>query len=208
MVKGAIKAIIFDLGNVLLDFDHRIAANRIAQFSDKNPDEIFSLFFDSQLTGLFEEGRILPEDFFAKVKEMLNLKLGYEGFLPIWNEIFYLTEKNLEVYDLAKRLKKSYRLALLSNINVLHLEYLKKKFPVFDAFHSIIVSCQVKTRKPDPLIYQKTLEALGISAQNTFYTDDRIELVDSANRLGIKGFVFKGIQQLNEDLTSAGINPN
>lgn len=208
MHRDAIEAIIFDLGNVLVDFDHRIAAERIAQFGDKKPEQIFSLFFDSPLTGLFEEGRISPQDFFAQVQEALNLKLGYESFLPIWNEIFYLSAKNLKVYDLAKRLRKSYRLALLSNINILHFDYLKQNFPVFDAFHNIITSYQAQTRKPSPLIYQKALEALGASPQNTFYTDDRSELIQSANRLGIKGFVFKGIEQLNRDLASAGIHPN
>lgn len=206
MTRNRIEAVIFDLGNVLVDFDHRIAANRIAEFSDKSPAEIFALFFDSQLIGLFEEGKISPQDFFVKVKEMLNLRLGYEGFLPIWNEIFYLSEKNLKVYNLAKRLKKDYRLALLSNINILHFEHLKKKFPVFDVFHDIVVSCEAKMRKPNPLIYRKTLEALGTPAENTFYVDDCPELIEGANRLGIKGFVFKGIRQLNQDFTSAGIS--
>ncbi|MGE5197964.1 MAG: hypothetical protein ACM3IL_05605, partial [Deltaproteobacteria bacterium] len=45
-----------------------------------------------------------------------------------------------------------------------------------------------------------------VSPRNTFYTDDRQNLVEAACHLGIKGFVFKGIQQLYRDLTSAGIN--
>lgn len=208
MVGNDIKAIVFDLGNVLIDFDYRIAINRISQITDKSPKQIFELFFDSQLTVLFEEGKISPNDFFLRVKEMLNLKLDYDSFLPIWNEIFFLSQKNHRVYNLARLLNKKYSLALLSNINVLHLDYIKKKFSVFDPFQNIIASCEVKVRKPEPLIYQKTLDALGVLPQSTFYTDDRPELVESANRLGLKGFVFKGIAQLNRDLIAAGINPN
>ena len=139
---------------------------------------------------------------------MLKLKLDYDGFLPIWNEIFFLSPKNEQVYNLAGRLKKNYSLALISNINALHFDYIKKRFSVFDPFQSIIASCEVRISKPDPLIYQKTLDTLGALPQNAFYTDDRPELVEGARRLGINGFVFKGIEQLHKDLTATGINLN
>lgn len=203
-----VKAIIFDLGNVLIDFDHRIAAERISRYTDKKPEEICALFFASPITALFEEGRISAQKFFREVKEMLNLKLSYNRFLPIWNEIFYLSQKNKQIYDLAKRLKKSYKLALLSNINILHFRYLKHSFSVFDAFHYIITSFELKVCKPHPLIYQKTLDILKVHPKSVFYTDDRAELVENANRLGLRGFVFKNVEQLYEDLKSTGVNIN
>ena len=204
-----IEAIIFDLGNVLVDFDHSIAAKRISNFCGKSPQDIFGLFFDSELTGLFEEGKIAPSEFFLKVKEVLNLKLDYDQFVPIWNEIFFLTEKNYAVYNLAKSLKNRYKIALLSNINILHFDYLKKNFPyLLDAFHNVITSCEVGYRKPHPLIYKKTLDILEAQPQNVFYTDDRAELVKESNLLGIRGFVFKNTEQLKQDLLASGINLN
>ena len=206
--NGGIKAVIFDLGNVLLDFDHRRAATRIAQYCNKPAQDIYGLFFDSELTGLFEEGRISEEDFFLKVKSALDLKLDFSGFVPIWNEIFFLSEKNRAVYALAKRLKKRYRTAVLSNINVLHYEYIKKTFPVFGAFHEVFTSCTVGFVKPDHRIYAGALSALGVKAYETFYTDDRKDLIESAAKLGIKCATFSGFDQLENDLVSAGININ
>lgn len=207
MIKARIESIIFDLGNVLVDFNHLIAAKRLFGLTDKSPDEIFAFFFDSDLTARFEEGKISPQDFFVNVKEALNLKLSYDQFLPIWNEIFFLSEKNKGVYDLALTLKKNYRVALLSNINTLHFAYLKENFPVFDAFHNIIASCELGLKKPDPMIYKKTLDILGASCgERVFYTDDRPELIESARRLGIRGFVFTDLGQLKKDLCSVGIN--
>ena len=203
-----IKGVIFDLGNVLIDFDHTIAAKRISRFSDRSPQEIFNLFFDSGLTGLFEEGKISPSQFFLKVKEMLSLELNYDEFLPIWNEIFFLTEKNQAVYNLTRTLGGRYKMALLSNINILHFDYLKKNFPVFDAFHHIITSFEAGFRKPHPAIYKLALGALETLPQQTFYTDDRAELTKSAQELSIKSFVFRGVAQLENDLQSAGININ
>jgi len=199
------KAIIFDLGNVLLDFDHRRACERIFKFSDKTSQEIFDLFFDSKLTALFEEGKISPVDFFLKVKETLKLKLDYEQFVNIWNEIFFFNEKNLSVYNLAHSLKISYKLLVLTNINVLHFEYVKKTFPVLNVFQ-ILTSFESGFIKPNIQIYELAIQILDTSPENIFYTDDRPELVKSAGNLGIRSFIFKSVEQLKKDLTVAGIN--
>jgi FMN phosphatase YigB (HAD superfamily) len=204
----AIKAIIFDLGNVLVDFDHSIAAKKTSEFSDKSPEEIFSLFFDSELIGLFEEGKVSPTEFFLKIKKLLNIRLDYRGFVPIWNEIFFLSPRNKAVYNLARELKKRYALALLSNINILHFDYIKKEFPVFDAFHYIITSFELGIQKPKPEIYRKTLGILKVKPEEVFYTDDRQELVDKSREIGIKGFVFKNPEQLKKDLLESGIDIN
>lgn len=204
-----IEGVIFDLGNVLVSFDHRIAVKRIAKFTDKSPEEIFNLFFDSEITGLFEEGKLSAQDFFLKVKEMLNLKIDFNTFLPIWNEIFFLTDTNRAVYDIAATVKKRCRIALLSNINVLHFDYLKDKFPVFDVFDHIITSFEVGQRKPHPLIYKKATDMLEVSSlSRVFYTDDRADLVAEASELGLRGFVFKDAAKLKQDLQSAGVSLN
>ena len=206
MQNHKIEAVIFDLGNVLIDFDHTIAAGEIAQFSPKTPQEIFDLFFDSRLTGLFEAGKISPEDFFLRVKDILRLKISYAEFLPIWNGIFFVSPKNRQVYQLAKKLKERYRLALLSNVNALHFDYVKNNFAVFDAFHHVIASFAEGVCKPDPRIYQRAIELLGVSCANrVFYTDDRAELIDKARGLGIQSFVFKDLAQLMRDLAGAGV---
>ncbi len=203
-----IKAIILDLGNVLINFDHRIAAERISCFTTKSPEEVYRLFFDSEITCLFEEGKISPFEFFFRARKLLSSEIAYDTFLPIWNEIFFLTPENEELYAIAKGLKKHYRLAMLSNVNLLHWEYLKKQFSFFDAFHHIFTSFEIGARKPCPIIYKKALEILNVSPEEAFYVDDREELVEEARKLGIRAFVYKGTRQLKEDLLKIGVNLN
>jgi FMN phosphatase YigB (HAD superfamily) len=205
-VDREIKVVIFDLGRVLVDFDHRIAARKVAALTSRTPQQIFDLFFNSQLIQSFEEGNISPDDFFARVSQMLGLKIGFEEFLPIWNQIFLLTPENKAVYELGKKLKSRYRIALLSNINILHFNYLKEEFPVFDIFHDIFLSCEMGCIKPDPRIYRKVIAAVGVLPEEIFYTDDRQELIDQANALGMRAFVFRETAQLKADLASCGIN--
>jgi len=204
-VDKEIKVIVFDLGRVMVDFDHYIAARKLASAAGKSPQEIFDLFFDSPLIQSFEEGKIQPGEFFRLVGQALGLKISFEEFLPVWNQIFIFSEENKAVHDLGRILKKRYRVALLSNINALHLDYLKRNFPVFDIFHDIFASCEMGCIKPDPEIYRRVISSLGVLPEEIFYTDDRPELIEQANKLGMRGFVFKGSGKLKADLASCGV---
>jgi glucose-1-phosphatase len=199
------KALLFDLGNVLVSFDHRRAARALAPFTAKTPDEIYRLFFDSDLTGQFEEGKIAPVDFFRKVRDSLGARIVFDAFVPIWNDIFFMTRENYSLYEFICALGKKHTVALLSNINVLHFEYLRARFPVFEPFDRLFLSYQMDARKPDPLLYRTVLAALGTRPQDCFYTDDREDLVLAARGLGIRAFVYRGIDQLTSDLRDAGI---
>ncbi len=205
MPQDAIRVIVFDLGRVLLDFDHNIASRRISVYTKKSAEEIYELFFDSQITRSFEEGKVSSRDFYSRVKDMLGMELGYEEFCRIWNGIFFLTETNKRVRELAARLKKRYQIAVLSNVNLLHYEYIRDNFPVFDIFDRVFASCEMGLVKPDPQIYRKVLESLGVTARQVFYTDDRPELVESARALEIRARIFTGVKQLEEDLKENGI---
>ncbi len=205
MGNSRIKVILCDLGNVLVDFNHQAAAKRISKFCAKSPQEIFELFFDSPATNYFERGKVSPGEFYLQVKEMLDLKLSYDSFVPIWNDIFFLSAKNRSVYRLVNILRASYKTAMLSNINLLHYEYLKKSFPVFGVFDKLFLSFEMGLNKPDKETYKKVIAAMQVSPQEIFYIDDRAELVQSANSLGIKGCAFFDFPQLTNDLLDAGI---
>jgi putative hydrolase of the HAD superfamily len=204
-MSQGIKVILFDLGNVLIDFDFSIAAKRFAYFCEKGPKEITGLFLSSNIINLFEEGKISPKDFFSQVKDMLDLNISYARFIPIWNEVFFLSAKNRSVYSLANNLRNNYRIAVLSNTNMLHYDYIKEYFPVFNIFNEVFASCKMGLIKPDPRIYKQVLEALDVKPEEVFYTDDREELVKSAAALKINGFVFTDYKKLKSDLINLGV---
>jgi len=202
---GEIKVVLFDLGKVLVDFDHLRAAERIASFCKKTPPQIYNLFFESQVTIDFEAGKISPQHFYLKVKEMLDLDLSFNSFIPIWNDIFFLSPKNRAVYKLINILRTNYETALLSNINTLHYEYLKQRFPVFGVFDKIFLSFEMGLIKPDKEIYKKVISSLKVAPEEIFYTDDRKELTEAAASLGIEAKTFVNFAQLISDLEEAGI---
>lgn len=200
-----IKAVLFDLGNVTVNFDHYLAVERIKNFTDKNTSEIYQLFFDSNLTGLFEEGKLTPVEFYHKVKELLGIVIGYDEFVTIWNEIFFLTDDNLKVHKLIKKLKEKFTVVLISNINKLHYDYLIKEYAIFEEFDKHVLSCEVGARKPDPLIYRKALKEAGADIKEAVYIDDREDLVKQGKALGIKSICFKNYPALVESLGALGL---
>lgn len=198
-----IKTIIFDLGNTVINFDHRIAVKRIEPLCDKTFDEILDLFFDSDITERFETGKISSRAFYLEVKSLIGLKMSYEEFLPIWNEIFF---KSPEPERIVRKLKGKYRLILLSNINALHMGYIKEKFDIIEQFDEIVASCEVGFRKPHKEIYEAALQKAHCAKEELIYTDDRRDLIKASTALGIPSVQFTGAKQLIKDFEEIGIN--
>lgn len=197
------RVLLFDLGKVLIDFDHTIAVKRIKPHCDLDVESIYDLFFDSDLTDRFEKGIVSSLDFFQEVKKMLNAKVAYEEFLLIWNEIFFPHPGMLEILE---ALKDKYSLYLVSNINEPHFKYLKERFKEhFRHFNHLFLSYELGLRKPDLRIYELIIDYLKLPPQNIIYTDDRIELVEAAQKLNIDAFLFESTDSLKEAFSQRNI---
>ena len=158
----------------------------------KNEEDIYQLFFDSGLTKLYEEGKISSLDFFHRVKDFLGLKADGDDFFSIWDDIFFEAPLNIKMQDFLKGMKRRYRLAMISNINENHFEFLRKKMPVFGEFDKLILSYEIGFRKPAQEIYIAGLKALNARPEKVFYIDDRQDLIKAAAGYGIKGMAFNG----------------
>ena len=200
------KIILFDLGKVIFDFDHMIAAAKMSVHCSLTKEEIYNLFFDSDLTDKYERGQISSQDFFVGVKTMLKANIAFKEFVPIWNEIFWPMEGMYEILD---TLKGQFRIYLVSNVNELHFDHLHNKFPeYFQFFDYLFLSYKLGLRKPDLSIYQLIIKDLNMSPSQIIYTDDRIELVEPAKEIGLDAFVFKSKEQFIGELRKRNINLN
>ena len=204
MRRDKYDAIICDLGNVLINFDHRIAVRKILSRTTKSEEDIYNLFFDSGLTGLYEEGKIDSAEFFRRVKEHLELSMEQNDFFSIWNDIFFEVPLNKKMHDFLRKAKSDYKIVMLSNLNVTHFEFLKKRMDIFKDFDALILSYEIGYRKPAHEIYEKALESVGTVPEKSFYIDDRKDLVEAAGKLGIKGVVFDGEGSFEKILKELG----
>ena len=192
MTHNQYDTILCDLGNVLINFDHRIAVRKILEHTPKGEEDIYNLFFDSGLTELYEEGKIDPKEFFRRVKEFLKIDIDQDEFFPIWNEIFFEVPLNKKMHEFLKNTKNNHKLVMVSNLNITHFEHLRNKMDIFDVFDKLILSYEVGRRKPASEIYEAALDSVGTKREKSFYIDDRRDLIEVAAKMGIKGIVFDG----------------
>ena len=82
-----------------------------------------------------------------------------------------------------------YKLYVLSNMSREFIDFLRR-FPVYGLFDGEVVSCEVRTVKPEPRIYEILLERYGLTPSETLFIDDREMNIEAAAALGIRGFVF------------------
>jgi len=206
--KRDIKAVFFDLGKVLLHFDHNNIINRL--LSRTAPDAVrteglFRFLFDAKegLCNRYDEGTISSRDFFLEIDSMFTLGMEYDEFVPLWNDIF---TENTDVSLLMRRVRDAGRpVYLLSNVNELHWEFVRGRFPALTGMDGWVLSYEVKSKKPAPAIYKAALDMVGAGPGETIFIDDLEENTSAAAYCGIMGLTFKGADALELELTELGL---
>jgi len=204
MIQPPIEVILYDLGNVILPFNHFQIAEKLSRSSQRkefqDPPKMFSYLFDFEKGAVngYEVGKVSSLEFFQSLRELLQLSLSFEEFIPIWNEIFM---ENREVSQIILSQRGRWRLGLLSNTNPLHFDYVLSKFSVIRVFDRWILSHEVGFKKPDVEIFQKAIEWASVEPRRILFIDDMKKHVEVAASLGIQGIHFVSAVQLREELS-------
>jgi glucose-1-phosphatase len=200
------KAVIFDIGRVIVRLDLRRALTPIAAAirgapdqpaKRLSPEETWELIRADEHWQDWQEGRISPTEWHQYLMRRLNLSLSYAEFRDTWNLV--LDPETILGENLFVQLGSRCRLALLSNTDPLHVECLEQRFTFGRHFPVRIYSCSVGASKPSPQIYKAALERLGVAAQEALYVDDIQEFVDAAREAGLDAVRFETRELLEEE---------
>ncbi len=203
MSQQKIKAIVFDLGNVLLPFDYSIAVKRLNK-KEENLGEAFLSFYKDNyaLHRSFERGDLSKEEFIIVMLNALQNKIDGEIFCKIYSEIFTLNEN---VASLLPRLKKNYKLVLLSNTNAIHKKYGWEQYSFLQHFDKLVLSHEINAVKPEEKIYKAVESFTGLLPEEHIFIDDILEYVNGAKQLGWDGIQFTGYENLIVELQKRNI---
>lgn len=206
MSRPALRALIFDIGRVLIRVDLQLALEGLARGIALSPAEVWSAIEKDRLWTDWQEGRISPRDWHLHLTERLGTPLTFEQFTQAWNRS--LDPQPILENAFFEKLAKRYRLGLLSNTDPIHVAYLESNYPFFSHFPKAvrIYSCGVGCSKPDPLIYREALRACKVRAEEALYIDDIPAYVEAAKRLGMSAIAFQSPQQLSADLKALGVD--
>ena len=205
MSGSPIEVILYDLGNVILPFNHFQIAEKLSRFSQRtefqNPAKIFSYLFDFENGAVngYEKGKVSSLEFFQSLKEFLQLSLSFEDFVSIWNDIFL---ENQEISRIILSQKGKWKLGLLSNTNPLHFDFVLERFSILRSFDKWILSHEVGFKKPAVEIFQKAIDWAKVEPRKILFIDDMKKHVEAAVSLGMQGIHFMSAEQLKEELSS------
>lgn len=181
-----VTTFLFDIGNVVW-------------FYKSSLERVISRW--AQIKGVsYEEFRAEYKTYYKQFE--VNQKILEDIYFPALDEIY--TEKNfqqnlnLPVLNFISDLRKIAKVGFLSNAENFFYPYIQQKFlPYFDFGYC---SWQFGLEKPNPEIYQKTLELQNLNPQDVTFIDDTQANIDTAQSLGIKSILFVDNQQFLSEL--------
>lgn len=203
MTSPKLRAIIFDLGRVLIRVNVARAMNGLADGVSLSPEETWSALQNDPRWQDWQEGRISARDWHLHLAKRLGSRLTFEQFVKVWNSA--LDRTPIQEHGFLENLGKRYRLAVLSNTDPLHVAHIEQTYEFLSQFPVRIYSCHVHASKPNPIIYKQALDACKVRAQEAVYVDDVPAYAQAAAQLGIQGIVFQSPAQLQSDLRKLGV---
>jgi putative hydrolase of the HAD superfamily len=203
------KAIIFDLGNVLLPIDLDLTYQAFSAFSTYDAATIGQKIQQEGLWVLYESGKQTDQEF----REHIRLHLALNCTDAEFDEAFsaLLLSFHAGVYEWILSLKSRFSLYLLSNTSFIHA----KRFTqvplgpagenLFGLFDHVYFSFDMGLVKPDRAIYEQVIREQNLQVQEVLFFDDNVANINSAKGVGITSYLIdptKDFSQIQEILDS------
>ncbi len=192
-MNSKIKNIIFDLGGVILDIDENVVYKELEKMGINTTELAHSKEF-IEIMSKFDTGIYTAPTFRKKMKSLLGLeKMTDQKFDSIWNAM--LLDIPRERIEAIEKVKKHYKIFLMSNSNVIHYDLyvrdlqLRFGYNEFDElFNKSYFSFAEHLEKPDPRFFELILDHEGLLPEETLFIDDTEKNIKVAKSLGINTY--------------------
>ncbi len=197
------KAVVFDLGKVLLDFDYAIAARNLAPRISVQLPEVQQLINQSPLLHQYETGLLSTDEFFDRVRKLAGFRGDLAEFAGLFADIF--SEIPAMVATHARLRHAGVPTYLFSNTNDLTIRHIRRHFPFFSQFDGHVLSYEHRAMKPDPRLYEVLEGVARLRGPDLFYLDDRPENVAAGLARGWQALVHETPEASTRALVQAGL---
>ncbi|MEQ1918163.1 MAG: HAD family phosphatase [Elusimicrobiota bacterium] len=198
----AIKAVFFDIGNVLLRFSNKRILRKFAWAVGRHPVKVARHIWKGRLVDRIERGELTG----AEIHDLFVSELGYTGdflkFKTLWCDHFTLDRGS---YAILKSLEGRVPTYLLSNTNALHIEHIRARYAFPALVKGAILSHELKLRKPQREIYEAALKMSGTLPEETVFIDDLEENCEGARKAGLHAIRYRGAKDLKKRLSALGL---
>ena len=191
---SGIKNVIFDLGGVILNLNYKATINSFKELGINNFEEIYNQKQQTELFNNFEKGNIGSKTFITEIQKLSNL--NDQQIINAWNAM--LLDIPPERLKFIYKLKKDFKIFLLSNTNEIHIEYFENQLvknnqlELFKGcFDKIYYSSRIKDRKPNVSCFNKVITENNLAPIETLFIDDSIQHINGAKKSGIKTYLMR-----------------
>jgi putative hydrolase of the HAD superfamily len=175
-----IKAVVFDLGNVLVDVRHARAAAALQSSCADGVRLLQETVTSSSLLQRFETGELDRHRFFTEVCEHARVSVPFEAFCFAFCDIFSPVAQMIEAHSaLRQRGVPTYA---FSNTSELHFEHLKRSYAFLAEFDGYFLSYELGCAKPHVRAYEAVEGRTHLHGGQILYIDDRLENVQAGAR--------------------------
>ena len=183
-IPNGIRAILFDLGNVLIDVDFYRCARYWSERSGIPAETLAARFRIDRAYRDFECGRMTASDYYTALRRMLGIDLPDETMRAGWNGI--IRGEKPGIRDCIEALSTRYPLYVLTNTNPEHEPVWRTAHrDLLSYFAEIFVSSRMGLRKPDTAIYRQAARSIGQPCERILFFDDVAENISGARKCGM-----------------------
>lgn len=194
-----IQVVIFDCGGVLLRDRDDSAYEAWGARLGLGADALREAIYTSQAWSLAERGQLSEPQFWVQAARDLGLG-DEEEAQALATDLWDSWMVDGEVLGLIDRVRRRYRVAMLSNATDILEHNLEQRYGVADRFELIVNSARLGVAKPERAIYEETLRRLGVRPAEALFIDDRAENIAAAAALGLHVIWFVGPAELERQL--------
>lgn len=199
------KAVVFDLGKVLLDFDYSIAVTRLQQRCRVSVAELQTLINQSPLLLQYEANRLSTAQFFAEIQGASGFCGTLAEFREGFGEIFSAVQPMIALHrELRAREVPTY---VFSNTNEIAVQHIRERFPFFRNFDGYILSYEHNAMKPEPGLYEVVERTAGFCGPDLLYIDDRPENIETGRERGWRTVLHTAPELTRAAVIKAGLLP-
>lgn len=199
---GSIRAVIFDMGGVILRTDDPRERDALARRFGVTRSELEAVIFNNPVAIQSECGLVSNAEAWEESARRLHFA---PAEIPAVRQAFFAGDQvDFELVELIRSLRGGYITALLSNSWEQDLpRFLSEKLRIApEVFDFIISSAQCGMMKPDEKIFRHALEQIGVQPQEAVFVDDFDRNIRAAAALGIHAVPFRSTPQVKADLLS------
>jgi putative hydrolase of the HAD superfamily len=204
MPAPAVDALLFDVGNVLVEIDFERVFAAWAVSAGLPVEKVRERFEFDAVHRAFEVGRIDAAGFFEHVRGLLRVPLPDESLAAGWNAVF--VGEVAAMAALIRSVAGRVPFYVLSNTNPVHHDHWRARFAsILQPFDAVFVSCELGERKPERAAYDAVLARIGADPKRVVFFDDLAENAAGARSLGMPSFVVGGAADVRAALATLGL---